>query len=281
MILGYERQIRYLDATLRRGRLAHAYLFYGPDAAGGLAVAKAVAKALVCQARQSPGSIAEAGDECRDCRLVEGNIHPDAAFLDVSHPLVAAEEDRREVSIDDIRELKRRFSLAVSGGRWRIAILNQADRMSSKAADAFLKLLEEPGERTLFLLTASSREILPPTIISRVVPIGFESVSGAEQSPEDKELLLSLVAARSGGIPALLALAENLAGNPPRRSRALRMLAWELRAELHRAENQFLRLAAARRIRRMLDIAHLMETVNVNPRLAMDVLLLETKASLV
>ena len=69
------------------------------------------------------------------------------------------------------------MSFAPQGDRWRLAIINEADKMSEEAANAFLKLLEEPGSHTLIMLIASHKDLLLPTIVSRAQAIGFLTVS--------------------------------------------------------------------------------------------------------
>lgn len=275
MILGYQRQIKYLDRVLRRGRLAHAYLFYGPDTAGMLPVAHALAKTLFCTNYRGETSIVEAGDGCRDCAAVDADAHPGVLLLDVAHPLMPAKETRKEISIDDIRELKRLFSLAAAGDAWRVAIINRADIISRDAEVAFLKLLEEPGERTLFLLISDSRETVAPTIASRAVPLGF---LGGDAPAALAQTCSAVRAALTAGIPESLALSEKMASDAAARNAAMFAVLDILRVRLHAAGAPEEQRALAVRLRRVLDIAVMMETTNVNPRLALDAAFLEHAA---
>lgn len=281
MILGNERQIRYLDRVMARGRLAHAYLFYGPDEAGMLAVAKAIAKMLCCTSVRSstPNSyvggdvlVANAGDGCRECAAIDAGAHYDVILLDLAHSLAPVKEKRKEIPIDDIRELKRRFSLSAPGEHWRIAIINQADTMSSEAANAFLKLLEEPGERTLFILITSARDLIAPTIASRAVPIRFAAAADSG----DEKMRLAVEKALERGIPETLAFAEKVISDAAMRSRAIHAVIGFLRAKLHSAAPAD-RLRLGRHISRALELAEIIETTNVNSRLALDVMLLESR----
>lgn len=150
-LIGHKRQLDYLNRVIERDALAHAYLFYGPAHVGKTTVAQEIARRLDAE----------------------------VTLLDRQHPLVAEKDEPKEIPIADIRELKRRFSFAAHGDRWRVAIIDEADTMSEEAANAFLKLLEEPGGRTLFFLIAGRREALPPTVVSRCCPVRFAAV------PED------------------------------------------------------------------------------------------------
>ena len=273
-LLEHERQIRYLERVIARGRLSHAYLFYGPDEAGMLVVARAVAKCLVCPNYRGEASIVGAGDGCRDCLQIDAGTNLFAILLDVEHPLIPSKEGRKEISIDDIHELRRLFALAPAGNRWRVAILNQVDKMSREAADAFLKLLEEPGTQTLFILIAPARELLSPTIVSRTVPIRF-SGQPEPRIPADEKIRAAVRNALERGIPEALALADQVASDRDLRSRATRALIGYLRAKLHAASSGE-RLRLARRIGRALDLTDSLESTNINPRLALDVLLIES-----
>lgn len=151
VILGHQRQIAYLSQARENGKLAHAYLLYGPQRVGKLAVAREFADALGAE----------------------------VVLVDREHTLVSEKDVRRDIPIEDIRELKRMWTLAPSGDAWRVLIVNDAEHMSDQAANAFLKLLEEPGSRTVIFLIASSRDLLLPTIISRAVNISFSLVPDA------------------------------------------------------------------------------------------------------
>lgn len=273
MIRGYERQITYLERVRARGRLAHAYLFYGPDRCGILAIAKSLIKGLYCPNYGGETSLVKAGDGCRECAAVDADTHPAVILLDLEHSLTSEKETRKKIPIDDIHELRRRFSLAAAGGAWRVAIVHHADTMSEDARDAFLKLLEEPGAQTLFILITDARESVSPTIRSRAVPLGFfgGDVAGADDTMKGATRI-----ALSSGIPEALALSERIAGDAAARTAAIRAVLDLLRARIYAARASGDRVEAARRISRVLDIAAAAETTNVNARLAMDAIFLES-----
>lgn len=271
MIPGYDRQAAYLARVLARGRLAHAYLFYGPDGAGMLRVAKDLAKSLHC--RGYGGLISPAREHiCTACAAIDADTHPGVILLDLEHSLASDKETRKKIPIEDVHELRRRFSLTSAGGAWRIAIIRRTDTMSGDAADAFLKLLEEPGERTLFLLLADARESVAPTLRSRAAGIRFPG--GAGTAP-DAAAVQAVRRACAAGIPEILVHAEQCAANAESRAGAAAAAIAVVREKMHAAGKGAERRAAARRLARMLDITTTMETTNVAPRLALDALLLE------
>lgn len=282
MILGHNRQLEYFQKVFERGRLAHAYLFYGPDQVGKMTVAEWLVKKLQC----------------------EKNV----ILLDTEHTLLSKKEERKEIPIEDIRELKRIFSLAPPEGRWRAAVINEAEKMSRDAANAFLKLLEEPGTRTLFLLLTEDRELVLPTIASRALPMRFSplpdnairafletkvkdallredivkfsagrpgvAVRLAENQEEflrERRLAAAVGAVYRGGTPAALRLSERIAGNRVLRQKAVEYLIRALRRDLYQ-ESAEKRGIYAEKLKKVNHLAALLDTTNVNPRLALDVI---------
>ena len=309
MILGHELQKEYFKKALKKG-LAHAYLFYGPAHVGKLTFAKTIAKALFCKnAALAPEKIC---DLCRDCRRVEENTHPSLTLLDLKHTLLSKKDERKNIPIEDISELKRLFSYAPSRGEWRIAIINEAEKMSLDAANSFLKLLEEPGGYSLFILITSSPDAVISTIASRAIPIRFSRVADAtllkyleEKIPdisrresilsfalgypgnmlrlcEEKGLLeaeakklASFQSASKRGIPELFRISANVSGDPELRREFSDFLIRSLRDSL------FQNPASATVLKRVLEIAYLLESTNINPRLALDTMALHAHSALI
>lgn len=201
MVIGHQRQINYLSRVLKRGTLAHAYLFHGPEAVGKKTVALEFARALLC--RVSPKALGGCG-QCQDCRQVEAASHPDLLMLGRERLLVP-EELKREIGIQNIHELQRLLAFSSWRGGRKVAIIDGAEDLSHDAQTALLKILEEPDERTCFLLITPAAEALLPTVRSRSVAIGFTTVGGDEIQP----LLASVAKARRS---SLLAWAEGRPG---------------------------------------------------------------------
>src|ERR1044071_1454522 len=143
-IFGHGKQIEALRSALRIGRLHHAYLFLGPEGIGKRKVALALGKAIHCAAAN--------GDFCCDCancaRIVNAN-HPDVRVIG---PL----PDKKEISIQQVREIERQLSLRSFSGKRKIAIIDPATLMNLSAQNALLKTLEEPPQGSLLILIASN-----------------------------------------------------------------------------------------------------------------------------
>jgi DNA polymerase III subunit delta' len=166
-ILGHDAIREQFATILRRGRLAHAYLFTGTDGIGKRTFAIELAKCLLCEAATEPFA---ACDRCASCRLVQANTHPD--LLQCARP-----EGKMELVIDVIRELCANWSLKPSRGKRKIAILDDADDFNEESANAFLKTLEEPPSGSLLILLATSLDSQLSTIRSRCQHVHFSPLS--------------------------------------------------------------------------------------------------------
>lgn len=206
-IIGQGRAISALKSAIERQRVAHAYLFHGPDGVGKRAAALVFAQTLLCEAVERPcGS-------CNACTKSARLIHPDVHML-IPQPndAKAAEVQERvlhlaeepyatidyvrraklnepgsssskqvQYSVDRINEeLRQIMRFRPVEGQYKIAILSDADLLRKEAANAFLKLLEEPTAQTVFVLTSSRPDRMLPTILSRCQHLRFDRL-GADQ----------------------------------------------------------------------------------------------------
>ena len=198
-VVGNEHAQAVLERALSAGQLRHAYLLYGPEGVGKLTLALAFAQAALCQRRKSGES--EACGECAACRKVAHGNHADLT-------IVEAEEGKRWVSIDIIREMERLASLAPTESDYRIFIIPDMERLQERAANALLKTLEEPPPGVIILLLATEPDALLPTILSRcqliaLRPLPPEQISAALRerwavAPEAAERLAGLANGRLG-----------------------------------------------------------------------------------
>lgn len=176
--------------------LSHAYLFEGPKHIGKMTVALEWASSFF--------SLSE-----RD--FIDAGSHPDVIILSRErHLSEKSEENEATIGIDDIHELRRLMALSVRAGSRRIAIIDGAEDMTHHAQNALLKILEEPGDRKIFILVSHDASRLLPTICSRAAALSFSYVpdgdmrTGAEDAgvlaKDEKEFLFC-----AGGRPGILA----------------------------------------------------------------------------
>ncbi len=138
------------EARPRAAGMTHAWLFTGPPGSGRSNAAIAFAAALQCE-RGGCG-------ECSSCHEVAVGSHPDVRVT---------RTEKLSIGVDEVRELVRSSALAPAGSRWQILIVEDADRLTEQAANALLKAIEEPTDRTVWLLCAPTVEDVLPTIRSR------------------------------------------------------------------------------------------------------------------
>jgi DNA polymerase-3 subunit delta' len=205
--------------TLRRAlaadRVHHAYLFDGADGVGKERAALGLAQALVCE-RRAAGA-ADACGECRACvravpRPGEGRpLHPDVVVLErgLYDPVTIGRRspETQDLSIDQVRVLVlARAAFPPLEGRAKVFIVRRAEELSSAAANALLKTLEEPGPRTHFVLLSAVADSLLPTIRSRTQRVRF--------GPLPDEVVADLLGAQGvENAPAIAALAGGSMAN--------------------------------------------------------------------
>lgn len=150
-VIGQEPTIETLSQAVRdETAMTHAWLFTGPPGSGRSIAARAFAAALQC---------AQGGcGECHECRTALEGSHADVK-------VVATEG--LSIKVEQARDLVQEAALRPSVGRWRVIIVEDADRLTERAADALLKALEEPTPRTVWMLCAPSLEDVIITIRSR------------------------------------------------------------------------------------------------------------------
>jgi DNA polymerase-3 subunit delta' len=146
-----------LETAIEGGRLPHALLLQGPAGVGKERFAAALAAALLCTGR---GARLEACHVCAECALTGAGSHPDLHWL-------RRPEDRKTISVDQVRELAERLSMTSMRRGRRLAIVSPAHAMTINAQNALLKTLEEPASGTLLLLVSSRPSAILPTLRSR------------------------------------------------------------------------------------------------------------------
>lgn len=149
-LVGQQAAIGALQQAAAGQGMSHSWLFTGPPGSGRSNAAIAFAAALQCE---SGGC-----GECHDCRTVLGNSHADVAVI---------RTQKLSIGVDEVRSLVRSAALSPMGERWQILIIEDADRLTEQACNALLKAIEEPTDRTVWMLCAPTVEDVLPTIRSR------------------------------------------------------------------------------------------------------------------
>lgn len=163
-IVGHESPKAMLQAAMRNDRIAHAYLFHGDDRIGKRLMAIRFSQALNCDLDE----IAQACGSCRSCRQIEAKTHPDLVIIEPDQELA-----NPQIKIEQIRSLEQHLIYRPLIGRFKIVLIDEADRLTIGAANALLKTLEEPPDHSFFVLITARPYALPATIQSRCQCLRF------------------------------------------------------------------------------------------------------------
>ena len=167
-IIGQEHVVQTLTNAISSGMVSHAYLFGGPRGCGKTTIARILAKAVNCQNRKD--SEAEPCNKCSSCLEIMGGRAMDLLEIDAaSHR-----------GIDDVRELRDGIKFAPTKSKYRVLIIDECHQLSKDAANALLKILEEPPHHAIFVLATTEIHKMIPTIISRCQRFDFRKLTVSE-----------------------------------------------------------------------------------------------------
>jgi DNA polymerase-3 subunit delta' len=203
-IHGHAAVLELLNRAVALDRVAHAYAFVGPSGVGRKLTGLAFAQALLCSSRPltlpSPPGGGEEGlfasgtapepsplrgprlagcGRCSACRKVERSVHPDLTLVSPTPPKDNA-RGNPAIRLDTIREVERLAALRPVEGPLKVFILDDAEKMTPETPQAFLKTLEEPPDRTVFILILPQVRALPPTVLSRCQIVRFTPLAEAD-----------------------------------------------------------------------------------------------------
>lgn len=212
-IIGQKATKERLIRSVKEGRMSHAQLFLGPQGSGSLALAVAYAQYISCANKQEDDSCGT----CSSCIKYNKLIHPDLHFVypvalskDVrvstdlasawretflENPYISlynwfqsldAENKQAVIGVEESGEILRKLSLTTYEAEYKIMIIWQAEKMNQSAANKLLKILEEPPDKTLFLMVCESEEQLLRTIVSRTQLIKIPRIS-------DEDMMQALI----------------------------------------------------------------------------------------
>ncbi len=180
-LVGQDRVVEVLRRAVAGDAhaMTHAWLITGPPGSGRSNAARAFAAALQCE-RGGCG-------ECSACRTSLSGAHPDVTLV---------RTEQLSIGVDEVRDLVRRAAMSPTLGRYQVIVVEDADRVTERGADALLKSIEEPAARTVWLLCAPTPDDVVVTIRSRCRRVELATPSAAAVA----ELLV-----RRDGVPADLA----------------------------------------------------------------------------
>jgi len=207
-VVGQEHVVRTLHNAVEQGQVHHAYLFVGSRGTGKTSMAKILAACLNCVNAPTTSPCGT----CDSCVAIAN-----ATSLDVIEMDAASNN-----SVDDIRDLRERVAYAPVSGRHKVYILDEAHMLSPQAWNAFLKTLEEPPPRTIFVLATTEAQKVLPTVVDRCHRFDFarpsveqvttvlKRVAEAEQIDVDRGALALIARHATGSFRDALGTLEQL-----------------------------------------------------------------------
>ncbi|MBI3511146.1 MAG: DNA polymerase III subunit delta [Bacteroidetes bacterium] len=206
-VIGHEEVKQRLVQSVLQKRISHAQLFFGKEGAGALPLALAYAQYIHCTNRTENDSCGE----CSSCKKHKNFVHPDVHFVypiaiskDIrvsahlirqwrealnENPYITLDEwfDKLDaknkqpvIAVDESAEILRKLSLTSYEGEFKIMIIWEAEKMNAAAANKLLKIIEEPPDKTLFILTTAEEDQLLRTIVSRTQLIKIPPITDSD-----------------------------------------------------------------------------------------------------
>ncbi len=210
-IIDQKRPIRILTTCLRDGNIPHALLFTGISGIGKRTTARLFSEACNCEALTSGVSRKRLDGilccRCRSCRKIKSGNHPDIIHIKPSGNII---------KIAQIRDLLHTLSMKPYEAKMRVVTISEAQNLNLEAANALLKVLEEPPEQTIIILTALNTANLLPTIVSRCQEIRFGPISRKnlmkllhDERGTETEAARIIAAMANGSISKALAMSDD------------------------------------------------------------------------
>ncbi len=175
-VFGHTVALNLLEALLKKESIPHALLFSGSPSIGKRLIARIFAHSLLTD------SIADLPEQAQQSRLIFSGQHPDLHLIYLG-------SENKDISVEEVRELRNKLQLRPYYGICRIAIIDNAHKMSSAAGNALLKTLEEPSPKTYLILISEAAHRLSATIVSRCQTVHCADLSGKDSQSVLKKCL--------------------------------------------------------------------------------------------
>ncbi len=247
IIIGHKKQWEFLKKKLERNELSHAYLFAGQDQIGKKLFAKEFSEFIGCR------------------------------FPDL---MIVLSENGKEIPISKIREVQKFLSYKSYNGGFKIVVVDDAHLMNQEAQSCFLKTLEEPKGKTLLILISSKSDMLLPTIISRCQIMKFfkpkDLPQNFEKAEKEQKILKELLSIIGSDFSEKFKYAKSIDFEKQNAGEIIYVLQKHLRRQLLEAVSLGLPVLKIKQaINLAEEINNKLMFTNVNPNLALEILLME------
>ena len=202
--VGHDKALATLARSIETGRMAHAWLLAGPPHIGKMTLALDIARLVNCTA----SAIAQKPcDDCQQCHRIGNSLHADVRVISQGGSSSGTMR-RTAISVEQIRDMQREAVLKPYEGRHRVFIIEDAENFTQEAANALLKMLEEPPDDVIFVLLASE-------LRENTTDESAASVTLAKEDEQDRiAALLDAVPQVGGILPTILSRCQTLELRP-------------------------------------------------------------------
>ncbi|MBU4369431.1 hypothetical protein KKG58_01565 [Patescibacteria group bacterium] len=169
-VIGHQKILKFLQRSAINNQLAHSYLFYGPKHIGKNKVAEVFVSNLFCLNKKK-NSFLPCGT-CTSCQQLLKKIHPDFIYLGSSFSSFEL-TPQGKIGVEQTRQIKEFLYSSPFSAQYKVVIIEETDNLTLPAANALLKLLEEPPLRSIIILISRSFTYLPATLRSRCQVLRF------------------------------------------------------------------------------------------------------------
>lgn len=156
-IIGHEQIIQHPQNAIKLDKISHAYILNGPDKSGKKMIAEAFAMTLQCEKQSEEPCM-----ECHSCKQAMNHNQPDIIYVTHEKPNTLAVSDIREQLVNDV-------NVRPYSSKYKVYIVDEAEKMNPQAQNALLKTIEEPPAYAVILLLTSNADAFLPTILPHVL----------------------------------------------------------------------------------------------------------------
>ncbi len=199
-ILGQNQTIQALRGFIKNNRVPRAMIFAGPAGVGKATTALEFAKTLNCLDAAANAAFDSCG-LCQNCRHIDAGTHPDVIFANWQLQANLLQDDlekQQNVRVETVRHLTNSSQQKAVLAKWKVYIIDNAERLMPAAANALLKFIEEPSPNTVWILVSSKKETMLGTIKSRCQMINFAPLpDGIVRNILEEDYVEAALAARA------------------------------------------------------------------------------------
>ena len=174
-LFGHDEQINFLLDRIKTSQIPNAWLFHGPMGVGKASLALNIGKVLSNIDFSKKNHVTRISEE--DIRKPKTTVNINNVFYCRKRWDEKKKLFQKYISIEDIRELTKKFSLSSADNSYKVSIVDTTEDLNISASNSLLKILEEPPKNTLFILVSNNQQSILPTILSRCQKVGFQRLN--------------------------------------------------------------------------------------------------------